>query len=186
MSEKTKAIWLAGLIAVAAIVWYFSSRGPAAAANASLDPAAPYKPLAVENLEMQRARLKASRKIEYKSAGRDLFSEIAPPPPETAKEKEKRETAHTNMGPVMPPPPPPPALPANLKFFGYGTVPNGTAKRAFLSDGDQIYIVAEGETLLGKYRVVKIGNANLDFEEIGTGRRGSATLSAGPPAAPAS
>jgi hypothetical protein len=184
MSEKTKALWLAGLIVVAIIVWYVGSKGPAAVSNASLDPEATYRPLAVENPELQRAKLEASRKIEYKSAGRDLFSEVAPPPPET--EKQKREAAHTNMGPVMPPPPPPPALPANVKFFGYGTVPNGTAKRAFLSDGDQIYIVAEGETLLGKYRVVKIGNANLDFEEIATGRRGSTTLSEEPTAAPAS
>ncbi len=186
MSEKTKAIWLAGLIVLAAIIWYVSRKGPALAANASSDPAAPYKPLAVENPELQRSRLEASRETEYKSAGRDLFSEIAPPPPETEKEKEKRETAHTNIGPVMPPPPPPPALPANLKFFGYGTVPNGTAKRAFLTDGDQVYIVAEGETLLGKYRVVKIGNANLDFEEIATGRRGSTTLTEEPATAPAS
>ena len=65
-------------------------------------------------------------------------------------------------------------------------MPNGTAKRAFLSDGDQIFIVAEGDTLLGKYRVVKIGNANLDFEEIASGRMGSAVLSEESVAAPAS
>ena len=83
------------------------------------------------------------------------------------------------MGPVQPPPPPPPSLPANVKFFGYGTVPNGTAKRAFLSDGEQVIIVGEGETLLGKYRILKIGNANLDFEEIATGRRGGLHLRGG-------
>jgi hypothetical protein len=55
-----------------------------------------------------------------------------------------------------------------------------------LSDGDQIYIVAEGDTLLGKYRVVKIGNANLDFEEIASGRRGSTALTEEPVTAPAS
>jgi hypothetical protein len=90
------------------------------------------------------------------------------------------------LGPVQPPPPPPPALPANLKFFGYGTIPNGTAKRAFLSDGDQIFIVGEGDTLLGKFRVLKIGNANLDFEEIASGRRGTTSLTDEPIAAPAS
>jgi len=183
MSEKTKAIWLAGLIVVAVIVWYFSGKGPAAVSNPSLNPAAAYKPLAVENPELKRDILEHSRKTEYKSGGRDLFSMIAPPPPETAA---KREVAHTSYGPVMPPPPPPPALPGNVRFFGYGTVPNGTAKRAFLTDGDQIFIVAEGETLLGKYRVVKIGNANLDFEEIATGRRGSTTLTEEPATAPAS
>ena len=183
MSDKTKGIWLAGLIVVAVMVWYFSGNGPVAPGTASADPTAPYRPLAVENPELQRAKLEKSRKIEYKSLGRDLFSEIAPPPPEEV--QKRTEVAHANMGPVQPPPPPPPALPANVKFFGYGTVPNGSARLAFLTDGEQVYIVGEGETLLGKYRVVKIGNANLDFEEIASGRRGSTALSE-EPAAPAS
>ena len=138
--------------------------------------------MAVENPALQREKQEASRKTEYKGGGRDLFSAIAPPPVVVAQKEERRAP----QGPVALPPPPPPSLPGNVKFFGYGTVPNGTAKRAFLSDGDQIFIVAEGDTLLGKYRVVKIGNANLDFEEIASGRRGSAALSEEPIAAPAS
>ena len=140
----------------------------------------PYKPLPVENPALQREKQQASRSTEYKGGGRDLFTEMAPPPPVVAQKDERR----TPQGPL--PQPPPPSLPGNVKFFGYGTVPNGTAKRAFLSDGDQIFIVAEGDTLLGKYRVVKIGNANLDFEEIASGRRGSAVLSEEPVVAPAS
>jgi hypothetical protein len=71
-----------------------------------------------------------------------------------------------------------------VKFFGYGTIPNGTTKRAFLTDGEEIYIVGEGDTLLGRFRILKIGNASLDFEELTTGRRNSATLEeqAAPPA----
>jgi len=113
-----------------------------------------------------------------------LFSEIAPPPPEDPRKVvEQRRLAY---GPTIPPPPPPPTLPGNMKFFGYGTIPNGTAKRAFLSDGDNIYIVGEGDTLLGKFRVTKIGNANLDFEEIASGRHGSTQLTEEPVTAPAS
>jgi hypothetical protein len=182
MSEKTKAAWLAGLLAVAAIIWYFESRGRSTAVNTALvtDPLS-YRPLAVENPELQRAILDRSRKTEYKPSGRDLFSGYAAPP-ETPVKKE----AQVPTGPVIAPPPPPPALPANVRFFGYGTVPNGTARRAFLTDGDEVFIVSEGDTLLGKYRVVKIGNANLDFEEIATGRRGSTTLSEDQGVTPAS
>ena len=182
MSEKNKGILLVVLLVVAGFVWYFARQGPTTAANGQSDPAAPYKPLAVENPELKRSILEHSRKTEYKSAGRDLFSMVALPPPEAP----KKEPPRVPSGPIAEPPPPPPALPANVKFFGYGTVPNGTSKRAFLTDGDQVYIVSEGETLLGKYRVVKISNANLDFEEIATGRRGSATLSEEPATAPAS
>jgi hypothetical protein len=182
MSDKTKGAWLAGLLVVAAIVWYFESKNRSIAPNASLVLDRSYTPLAVENPELQRARLEASRKTEYKTNGRDLFTGIALPPPEPP----KSDQPATPVGPVIPPPPPPPALPANMRFFGYGTIPNGTARRAFLSDGDEVYIVGEGDTLLGKYRVVKIGNGNLDFEEIATGRRGSTTLSEDQGATPAS
>jgi hypothetical protein len=183
MNEKTKGILLAALIGIAALVWYLERRVESADVASSLIGELAYKPLAVENPALQREKQEASRKTEYKSSGRDLFSEIAPPPPESVKKVERAASA---VGPVPAPPPPPPALPGNMKFFGYGTVPNGSAKRAFLSDGEQIYIVAEGDTLLGKFRVVKIGNANLDFEEIASGRRGSTTLTDEPITAPAS
>jgi hypothetical protein len=182
MSEKTKGAWLAGLLVVAALVWYFESRQRSIAINTSSAGPTVYIPLAVENPELQRAKLEASRKTEYKSSGRDLFSEVALPPPELA----RASTSQVPTGPVVAPPPPPPALPANVRFFGYGTIPNGTARRAFLTDGEDIFIVGEGDTLLGKFRVVKIGNANLDFEEIATGRRGSTTLSEDQSATPAS
>jgi hypothetical protein len=183
MKEQTKGIILAALIVVAALVWYLERRDASAeTASSQVGGELAYKPLAVDNPALQREKQAASRKTEYKSGGRDLFSEVAPVPVAVAPKEDRR----TAQGPIPLPPPPPPSLPGNVKFFGYGTVPNGTAKRAFLSDGEQIFIVAEGDTLLGKYRVVKIGNANLDFEEIASGRRGSTTLSEEPIAAPAS
>jgi hypothetical protein len=181
MNEKTKGMLLVGLVAVAAGVWYLETRSASVDVAASQYGELTYKPLAVENPALQREKQQVSRKTEYKGAGRDVFSEMAPPPEAAHKEEHPKQ-----VGPIQPPPPPPPSLPGNVKFFGYGTVPNGTAKRAFLSDGDQIFIVGEGDTLLGRFRVVKIGNANLDFEEIASGRRGSTALSEEPVAAPAS
>lgn len=185
MKEKNKLIVLVCLIGVAAVVWYFGSRGPSAAASLALASELKYTPLGVENPALQRAKLEASRKTEYQSAGRDLFSEVAPPPPQ--QEVAKKEEVRTPVGPMPQPPPPPipdPTLPPNVKFFGYGTIPNGTARRAFLTDGEEVFIVGEGDLLLGKYRVVKIGNANLEFEEVASGRRGSTVLSEEQSAAP--
>jgi hypothetical protein len=183
MSERNKGIALAALVVVAVLVWYYERSGNSAASASAETGEMSYKPLAVENPALQRDKQRASQKTEYKGNGRDLFSEVAPPPPE---ERKVAVASHAPMGPTIPPPPPPPTLPGNMKFFGYGTIPNGTAKRAFLSDGDNIYIVGEGDTLLGKYRVTKIGNANLDFEEIASGRHGSTQLTEEPVTAPAS
>lgn len=159
------------LVVMAALVVYFDTKGPSLKNSTSLIEKQTYTPLPVENPELQRWKQEASRRTEYKSSGRDLFSASLPPPPST-----KIDDPPKDPGPVVPAEPPPPALPANMKFFGYGTIPNGTAKRAFLSDGEGVYIVGEGDTLVGRFRIIRIGNARLEFEEIATGRRNSATL----------
>ena len=184
MSERNKGIALAVLVVVAILAWYYERSGDSVTATSAQYGEMSYKPLAVENPALQRDKQSASQKTEYKGSGRDLFSEIAPPPLQEV--RQAAVTSHAPVGPQIPPPPPPPTLPGNMKFFGYGTIPNGTAKRAFLTDGDNVYIVGEGDTLLGKYRVTKIGNANLDFEEIASGRHGSTQLTEEPVAAPAS
>ena len=171
MKQGTKIIILVILIVLAVAVFYFDSKGPAFAGKQSVFAAKTYSPLPVENPELQRWKLEASRRTEYKSSGRDLFSETLPPPPPP-----KIVPKPVDPGPSLPVEPPPPTLPGNMKFFGHGTVPNGTAKRAFLSDGEEVYIVGEGDTLLGRFRILRIGNASLEFEELGSGRRNSAPL----------
>ena len=179
MNQKTKIAMLPVLMVAAAGVFYFDSKGPLFSRRTSLLSASTYLPLPVENPALQRWKLEASRRTEYKSSGRDLFSETLPPPLHP-----KVPERVPDPMPQVPVEPPPPSLPANMKFFGYGTVPNGTSKRAFLSDGEQVYIVGEGDTLLGRFRIVRIGNASLEFEEVGSGRRNSASLEeqAAPPA----
>jgi len=179
MNQKIKIAILPVLILAAAGVFYFDSKGPSLSGRTFSLSTKPYDPLPVENPALQRWKLDASRRTEYKSSGRDLFSETLPPPPPPKKTEPRPDPV-----PLPPVVVPPPSLPANMKFFGYGTVPNGTSKRAFLSDGEQVYIVGEGDTLLGRFRILKIGNASLEFEEVDSGRRNSASLDeqAAPPA----
>ena len=173
MKQTQQLALLVALLVIAAGVWYWRSAAPGMTPQASSVGKVGYSPLGVENPGLHRDKLEASRRTTYKSRGRDLFSESAPPPPLPPKDPSKPQPAQP---PPPPPPPPLPTLPANMKFFGYGTVPSGTSRRAFLTDGDQVFIVGEGDTLLGRYRVLKIGNANLEFEEISTGRRNSVPL----------
>jgi hypothetical protein len=180
MKQKNQLAMLAALIVIMAVVWYLNRSKPeVVAGNATAFQN--YQLLTVENPQLHREKMEAAQKTEYHSLGRNPFSEIAPPPPET---QVKKTAGHINQGPMPPPPPPPLTLPGNMKFFGYGTVPNGSSRRAFLSDGDEVYIVAEGDTLLGRFRIVKVTNANLEFEEIATGRRATVALAQDEQAAP--
>ncbi len=179
MSQKKKLALLVVLMLAATGVFFFDSGGVSLRGKASPFGAKTYSPLPVENPALQRWKLDESRRTEYKSSGRDLFSQTMP-----AAAVVRAPEPVRNYGPQIPPEPPPPTLPANMKFFGYGTVPNGTSKRAFLNDGEEVYIVGEGDTLLGRFRILKIGKATLEFEELGSGRRNTVPLDeqAAPPA----
>src|ERR1700686_5395533 len=172
MTQKNQMIVLAVLVLIMGVVWYFN-RTTSATNTGNVATFQNYQLLAVENPQLHRDKMEAAQKTEYHSLGRNPFSEIAPPPEH---EKIKTVETHQRVGPIPPPPPEPPKLPPNMKFFGYGTIPNGTLRRAFLSDGDEVYIVGEGDTFLGRFRMVKISNANLEFEEIATGRHATVTL----------
>ncbi len=174
MNQKSQIALLIVLLVVAAVVWYFRPANPAVI----VDTAAfvqNYPSLAVDNPQLHWWKLEASRKSEYKSNGRNIFRPVAPLLTSHSAKKEPKPGDPNFVSPSQPaPPPPPPTLP--VKFFGYGAAPVGGTRRAFFTDGDEVYIVGEGETLLGRYRILKIGNANLEFEEISTARRGSAVL----------
>jgi hypothetical protein len=165
MKQRNYLVLLAALLILAVLVW--RSRSSPQAIIGPPELAKNYPALGVDNPQLHWWKLDAARKAEYKSNGRNIFTASLPPPTPPPSRK-------PDPVPSEPLPPPPPTLPA--KFFGYGTVPAGAPRRAFLSDGEQIYIVTEGETLLGRFRIIKIGNANLEFEEISTGQRGTAAL----------
>ena len=176
MKQQRQIIALAVLLVAAAGIWFYNNRQSPVAAGASII-ASNYSPMNVDNLKLRTFERDASRSSEYKATGRDPFN-ATPPAPAPVPEPKPGDKNY-----VEPPPPPPPKaeLPPNMKYYGYGTVPNGTARRAYLTDGDDVYIVAEGDTLLGRFRIVKIGNATIEFEDISSHIQGQKNLEdAGP------
>lgn len=176
MKQKREVVILVVLVAIAGIVWYFERTQPASSPG-TLNLAQNTQLLSVENPQLHHDNLNRARQTEYKSAGRNIFSTVAPPP--VRPKPTPADRPHEVPGPKQPiplPPPPPPTLPA--KFFGYGTVPNNSIRRAFLlaTDGEEVYIVPEGGVLLNRFRILKVGNASLEFEEVSSGRRGTAPL----------
>jgi len=63
---------------------------------------------------------------------------------------------------------------------------DGALDRGQLGLGDEVGLVqddlvGEGDLFLGRYRILKIGNAVIEFEEVSSGRQGRATMEdAGP------
>ncbi len=174
MNQKKQLAVLAVLLLIAGFIWffYFDHNKPVVTADAST-AAQNYQPIGVDNPQLHIDQVEKARKTEYKSRGRNIFSREVPPPPLTKHPKPDPGPPVTKVD-TPPPPPPPPTLPA--KFFGYGTIPNGTARVAFFSDVEDVYVVTEGELLLNRFRILKIGNVNLEFEEVSSGRRGTANL----------
>jgi hypothetical protein len=96
----------------------------------------------------------------YNGTGRNKFSQLSAPPA-IPKPIAPIRQAHVDTGP--PPPPPPP--PINLGFYGYAAEKTGQ-KQVFLLHGDDIFIASEGDVVDRRYRVVKIGTASVQVEDI--------------------
>jgi hypothetical protein len=103
------------------------------------------------------------------SAGRDLFRfKPKPPPPRPAAPPPTRPV---DVAPAPTGPPPPP--PITLKFIGI--IDAGQSKKvvAVLSDGRGAPVYgSEGETVLGQYRILRIGTESIEMSYLdGRGRQ---------------
>lgn len=116
--------------------------------------------------------LKSSEETEYSGNGRNIFMAQAeiPTPVGTG----AAEAAKVDQGP--PPPPPPP--PINLKFYGFASGP-GQPKRIFLSQGEDVFIAAEGEVIDRRYRIVRISPMSVEIEDMLNNNRQSIPLTQG-------
>jgi hypothetical protein len=185
--QRPRPVILGLLVAAVAVViiyavWPAASQPPAP----SNQPGAQRKPAAAQTGTAGRAsgqqavslpgqldvRLDALKQAppEPDNAARNPFRfyvKPPPPPPPPPKVVAPPPQAPVNTGP----PPPPPLPPIPLKFIG--TLEQGTKRVAIFSDGRGVPIYApEGGTVLGQYRVVRIGVESVVMEYLdGRGRQ---------------
>lgn len=162
---------LVGLLLVAGLTWFFFVGKGAGSPTGQTGPYK-YQPIDAQDYSVVLDRLRRAQSTEYKSSGRNIF--VAVPVKVAEPPKPVEPPAHIDYGPPVPPPPPPPQL--SMKFFGYGTLPSGGLRQAFLLDGDEVKIVSEGDTIQNHIRIVHIGNDRIEFEDTNTGLRNSAVL----------
>jgi len=170
------------LVIVAAVYVNWPASAPSNVMVAATDTG-PYSPMLVENPALRLDELDRVRKLEYTGTHRNIFSPTPPPPPPPSPVPGGGgpKGAHGAAAPPAPPAPPPTVV-VPATFFGYVTDKRTGHKEAFFSDSDDVYIAAEGETLLGRFRVLKIGNDSVEVEEISSGRRTTLTMQETEPA----
>jgi hypothetical protein len=108
-------------------------------------------------------------RVEPGAAARDIFRfRVKPPPPPPPPPR-------PFVGPQVPPPPPgpPPVPPITLKFIGVVEPPPPGKRLAVLSDGRGSPVYGhEGETVLGQYRILRIGAESIEMSYLdGRGRQ---------------
>jgi len=176
MSKKNQGYVLGGLAAVLAFVFYFNHNSGPSFAGVVADER--YEPLKVEDPSLRLDLLDRIRNTEYSGTHRNIFTGEAPPPPPSVVKKMQEEEAKKR---ALPPPIPPVNVPA--KFFGYAADPRTGERRAFFTNSDDVFVVAQGGILLNNFRVLKINNNSVDVQEISSKR--NTTLSLDVSAAPA-
>lgn len=119
--------------------------------------------------------LKASEDTKYEGTGRNIFLAGAEAP-ETplgsgATDHVKNEPPPQPTGPAPPPP-------INLKFFGFANRA-GEPKRIFLSQGEDIFVAAEGDIVDRRYKVLHITPQSVEIEDVLNNNRQSIPLTQG-------
>lgn len=167
MNKRKAELWiLVGLVAVGALVYFFNRDSVTGVPGVSA--AAKFSPLAVQEPQL---RLDLLAKLQHDITGgshRNIFTATPPPVEPTKAEKEAAIRASRRMGPELPPPPPPVQVPG--EFFGYAFRSPPGKRFGLFKNGDDVLVVAEGDTFLSNYRLIHIGNDSADVEEISTGR----------------
>jgi hypothetical protein len=170
MSRPKQIVLLSALILGFFYVIYRNSRSPEIAPVVSRADET-FRPIAVENPALRLDLLERLKKLQYEGSHRNIFSAAAP--------QSAPSPSAVAPPPVTPPPPPSPqaqSLVVPATFYGYVTDAMTGARRAFFVQGEDVYVLAVGEVLLGRFRLVQIGTNTAQLEEIASGRRATLTM----------
>jgi len=171
--ERRRQLFLAGLVVALAAVIYIQwprTADPVRATSNSRGAGAPRT--ATNTLTAPDVHLKSLQEAHAKpgEVERNLFKFKPKPAPPPA----PRPVVAPPPPPVVPsgPPPPPPLPPIGLKFIGVLETAN-TQKIAILSDGRGAPLYGkEGETVLGQYKILRIGVESIEMSYLdGRGRQ---------------
>ena len=187
--NRKKTIWaiVFGVLAVAVVAYEFSPSSssnftaPGAATPSSTSglptrptprrasgPGTSKKSHAANNLDptLHLDLLASSEQTKYAGSGRNIFvSQVQDIPQPKGTGVTDNPTAVYTPPSVQAPPP------INLKFFGFANEP-GEPRKIFLSQGDDVFIAAEGDIVNRRYKVMRISPNSVEIQDV---------LGSGPP-----
>jgi len=179
--SKTKlrvAIALAS-VAILSVGWsLLSTRGGNSAPTEVAEPAVKVKTEVIESLDprLHLDLLANSEAVKYEGNGKNIFRDMPErvniPPVKISPLLRRQQEAAQNI--YIPPPPPP----INLKFFGVSNA-KGEKPKAFLSEGDDVWIAREGDVVNRHYKIVRISPASVEVEDLLNDNRKSIPLTQG-------
>jgi hypothetical protein len=144
------------------------AKGTAGTGEESLDP------------RLHLDLLASSEAVKYEGGGKNIFRAIPevtiPPvkvPPLLSKQQQEAAAKAAQAARV-----PPLSPPINLKFFGFSNKPGETPK-AFLSQGDDVWIAREGDVVDRHYKIVHISPTAVEVEDLLNSNRQSIRLTQG-------
>ncbi len=172
MTNQSKVLLLVGLLVVWAGVTFFqlsevtetSSRG-----TSSIPPLSGATLPPTKDLLLAKTFTNTRQDVPF-TPPRNIFAPLGfqpAPPPKTSSQAAPSTTPTTRMPPTPPPGPSPEELAAQrareqlkkFRFLGYLT--KGGESQAFLTNGQAIFIVKQGEMMEGKVQVHKIEPENI-------------------------
>jgi hypothetical protein len=173
MRRKVEIYVLVGLL-VFLVVVYLVNRNQVPGISGVLAADGKFTPLNVQEPQLRIDLLQKLRSSDYSGSHRDIFNYGPPPVPPAPKPGDNNYIPPRPIGPQPPPPPPPVQVPGEL--FGYALTPATGKRVAFFKEGDDVLVVPEGDTFLGRYRLIRVGNESADVEQISDGRHGTVTM----------
>jgi hypothetical protein len=162
MSRRNQMIVLVFLVAVLGAIYFSRPSGDAAKTPTV---AGLFTPIPVDNPALRMDILERFLSLQYKGSQKNIFVATQPLPPAPP-------VVVTPVNVTPAPPAGPPPLTVDAKYFGFVSDSKGSHRRAFFAtaNNEDVFVAGEGDTLLGRFRVVRISSASADLEEVASGR----------------
>ncbi len=172
MSRRVELYIFAALIVVLGLVLYYTMRPTGVSVSGVVAADGHFHPLDVQEPGLHLDLLDNIRKTEYTGAHRNIFDAEPIPVP---KPKVQAPKPQAFSGP-----PPPLPLQVPVQFFGYASEASSGRRVGFFSSGDDVLVLAQGDTFLGQYRLLSVTNDSAEVMQISTGRRETLPISQPP------